>query len=202
MHPDVRFCEWAAAGLIDQLRSGNVRAGAEASDFVWEPMLSALRGAAGAGDVDLVLRLLSDDRLCMFGGLLSRANLEDERITDSLAECFAAEADEERQLGLFHQLVARRLDSRRVDLLSAWAEDHASVLIAEQRAFFAGPDVVGRLEYRMTAPEYAQKRWIYLYSAHALDDPRLIRAFVTAHTDVSDARMVKAAEVSLASLVD
>lgn len=150
----------------------------------------------------MVLTLLADERLRMFGGLLSRANLEDERITESLLDCFASEPDEERQLGLFHQLVARRLNTRRVDLLSAWAQEHASVLIAEQRAFFAGTDVIERLEHRMTASEYAQKRWIYLYSAHALEDPLLIRAFVTKHTDSSDPRMVQAAEVSLAILVN
>lgn len=200
MGADVLFCAWAARSLLAQLRAGGDTVDLEASAFVWEPMLTAIRGAAEPGDEALVRELLADDRLRMFGGLLSRAFLEDAAITDSLLACFTSEPDVERQLGLFHQVVARPLDATETETVVAWAEANADALIAEQRAFFVGDGAADRLAHRMTASEFARKRWVYLYAAHALEDPERIRGFVAAHLDGDDPLMVRAAEASLARL--
>jgi hypothetical protein len=196
---DLPFCEWAARSLLGQLRAGGVTIELEAGAFVWEPMLTAIRGAADPNDASLVVELLADERLRMFGGLLSRAFLDDPTITASLLACFTSEPDEERQLGLFHQVVARPLGDADTETVAAWAEANADALIAEQRAFFAGADAAERLAHRMSAPEFARKRWVYLYAAHALEDPVRVRAFVDAHRD-DDPLMVRAAEASLARL--
>ncbi len=194
-HEDLAFVGWAAHALLDQLRSG-ASPGLPASAFVWEPMLSAIRTAAGPDDRELVLRLLRDEELRMFGGLLSRAVLEDDEITRALVDSFTSEADPERQLGLFHQVVARANDAATVDALADWAEVNASMLIAEQRLFFDA-DAEARLRQRLADPAFERKRWVYMYAAHALDDPEQIRALLESFLADPDPQIARAAQSSL-----
>ena len=95
----------------------------------------------------------------------------------------------DRKLGIFHQLVAQELPEGRAALLAEWAAGHAAELIAEQTAFFSGPDGPDRLALRMTEPEFARKRWVYLYSAHAPVDSETVRAFILPYIDDPDPLM-------------
>ena len=88
MKPDLTFCVWASHAVIQQLREGESPRDIEASDLVWEPMLTALRTEVQATDRELVLTLLADPNRRMFGGLLSRGLLDDAAITLALVDAW------------------------------------------------------------------------------------------------------------------
>jgi len=191
------FHKWAADALVRQLRDG-VRPSIEAAAFVWEPMLSDLRSTVTPDDRDLVVRLLGDPDLVMFGGLLSRALPDDDEITGLVLAAFRGEADEERKIGLFHQAAARPIGPEERRELVDWLDEHATVFIDEQREFFGGPDGPERIHGRLTLPEFAAKRWVYMYAAHALGDSDVARALVATYVDDPDPITAAAAQRSLA----
>lgn len=202
MTPDEEFCRWAAGALIDRLRTRQAPEGIFASSFVWEPMLRCLREVVTSDDLDLILDLLAQPETRMFGGLLSRGLPDDVRLTSAVVNAFREETNAERKLGLFHQVVARPVDHNVKNELAEWAEANAKQLIEDQRKFFFGDDVRQRLDDRMRNPAFERKRWVYLYSAHALNDSESVRSLLHPYLQDPDPLMARAARVSMAYLVD
>lgn len=194
---DEEFCSWAADRLLDQLRCGAAPSGS-AGVFAWEPMLSALRSTIRPTDRELVITLLDDDGRYMFGGLLSRAFLADGDMTEAIQRRFRAEEDPERAIGLLHQLSARPLEEPdRLELVQ-WLTDHADAFVEEQRRFFGGSDGRMRLDHRLTHPDFAEKRWVYLFSALALDPSEDVRLLLDEHLEHSDPVIAQAARAAAA----
>jgi hypothetical protein len=162
------FTDWAATRLLVQIRSGRLPVELTPGDLTWGNMVDAVRSRLNADDRRLVLTLLEEEVSVMWGDMLSRA-VEGDDVTAALDSAFEALDDVDRKLGLLHHLSARRLEPGQVRRLMAWASLHASALIEEQRRMFSGPDGPARLMKRLDDPMYAQKRWVYMYSLHALD---------------------------------
>ena len=161
-------------------------------------MLTTVRGCVSPGDRDLTLKLLNAPETRMFGGLLSRALPEDSDITDALLKAFTAEqGDQERSIGMFHQLTARDLEPADRRPLLEWLSKHSEAFVSEQRHFFGGPDGSQLLRGRMTSPAYAAKRWVYMFSAQALTDRDEAHALIEKYLDDPDPLLAEAARMSL-----
>jgi len=174
--------------------------GLEASDLVWDPMLRCLREEVKSTDRQLVLDLIHQEPTRMFGGLLSRGLLDDLDITDALADAYRTERDNDRKIGLFHQLTARQTSAEQRRELASWAGANASLLIEDQRLFFSGENARVRLQERLENRAFASKRWVYMYSAHALGDPLEVRQFIQPYLEDADPLVANAARASLAAL--
>lgn len=194
------FCRWAARTLLSELRTGGAPDGLEASDLVWDPMLRCLREEVTDADRDIILGLIGRQPTRMFGALLSRGLLDDQAITDALIAAYRVERQDDRKLGLFHQLTARSTSAEVRDELASWAEANAELLISEQGAFFAGEGVRARLNNRLQDQGFATKRWVYMYSAHALGDRMTVRAFIEPFLHDADPLVARAAAASLRTL--
>jgi hypothetical protein len=194
---DEAFLRWAADRLLDQLRRGSAPAGS-AGIFAWEPMLSVLRASVAPDDRDLVAALLEDDERYMFGGLLSRAFLDDEALTALLVRRFRTEAELERAIGLLHQLAARSLEEDGRRELVTWLTANADAFVDEQRRFFGGVDGRRWMEHRLTHPDFAEKRWVYLFSALALDPTEDVDQILETHLAHPDPIVVEAARAAKA----
>lgn len=194
------FSEWVADRLLTQLRSGEVPTLTPAY-FAWDPLLLVIVESTVDADRDLADRLLSGEETVMWGALLSRRFDDDPDVTATIVEAFEREADGECKLGLLHHLTARALSDEQHEVVSGWLRENAAELVADQRAKFR--DVTGpeRLRHRLESDEaaYANKRWLYMYTAHALG-PEAAQALITGYVDDPDPRVAAAAEHSLSLL--
>jgi len=199
--PSEGFCEWAAMQLMTQIRQGNMPGVVENTDFIWEPFISKLWGQVTNADKPIVMLMLRNHDTAMWGALLTRGIPDDDELTAELVELFNRSDGRERQAGLFHQIVARTIDEPTLLRMLDWLDENLAFFVDEQRAFFSPKETaIDRVRDRMTNPFFRNKRWIYLYSAHAAEDPEVIRAYVQPFVRDKNPLMAKAAERSLALL--
>ena len=201
--PNKAFCHWAAAQLLSQFRQGNQPAYAKNTDFIWEPFLTCLREQIQQSDKDIILRLLKNENSKMWAALLTRGILDDEELTDELVKQFDLEDDQDRQLGLLYQGIklARKIDENTEIRMIDWIESNLDFFLADQKEFFSPKDkVIDKLKNRMEGSQFKNKRWQYLYSAHAAEDTNAIRAFIEPYLNDADPLVARTAKKSLALL--
>lgn len=196
--PNQRFCDWAGRQLLTSIRQGHLPACADVPDFAFDPFLATLRDLVEPSDRELILQMLNHYRSKMWGALLSRGLLEDSEITQELVRLFDTTESEEQQLGLFHHLSARPTGTDVQERLIDWLEEHLDLFIEEQKGFFQPKErVLEAVRSRMELPAYANKRFIYLFSIHAAEDPEQIRSFVCEYIDDPEPLVARSAKRSL-----
>lgn len=196
--PSEGFCDWAARQLLTSIRQGQLPACADVPDFAFDPFLAMLRDLVEPSDRELILQLLKHYRSKMWGALLSRGILGDPEITQELVKLFDTTENEEQQLGLFHHLSARPTSAEVQERLMEWLEGHLELFVEEQKRFFQPKErVLEKVRNRMELPAYANKRFIYLFSVHASEDPDQIRDFVGQYVDDPDPLVARSAKRSL-----
>ena len=192
------FCDWAAQALLAGLRTGEPPHGLTPADLNWAPMRERFRAALTPADAPIVASFLADDHTVMWGAVMSRA-ITDESITVELLAAFRRESDLERKLGLFHHLTVRRLKALDREELAAWCEQERTFVLADQKSQFGGSTGEQQLRTRLTDPDYAGKRWFYMYSAQALARP-VARGILREHLDDEDPLVAETAARSLAAM--
>lgn len=194
------FCSWAADRLLDQLRAGDLPECTPAY-FAWDPLLPLVRSAVAETDLSLARKLVANSDSLMWGAILSRGFLDDRELTAALVVAFASEMVSERKIGLLHHLSARPLSDEHYDCVFAWLRDDPSEFIEEQREKFSDSLGNEHLRERLTSDDagFVNKRWLYMYSVHALDPAEARRVLETERNN-ADARVVAAAEHSLSLL--
>jgi hypothetical protein len=137
----------------------------------------------------------------MWGAFLSRGIPGDANITEELAKVFASTNDGDERLGLFHHLAARELNSATTRALFDWMRENMELVISDQKRFFAPPETaLEKVRKRIENPLFRNKRWLYLLSAHAAQEPAEVRRFVEPYLEDPDPLVAEAAALSLSML--
>jgi len=143
----------------------------------------------------------SDPATKMWGAFLSRGIPEDDNISEELTKVFASTNDGDEKLGLFHHLAARKLNSTITLGLFDWMKENMELVISDQRRFFAPPETaLEKVRKRIEDPLFRNKRWLYLLSAHAAQEPGEVRRFVEPYLEDPDPLVAEAAALSLSML--
>lgn len=201
MSDDTAWERWIARHVLSDLRAGVVPEGLTPARFSWNPTVVELRSLVSPDDRTVAIRLLEQPDTLMWGAFLARAFPDDVGMTSTLLTAFETETDIDRSIGLFHHLTARPLSDEQYQVLRSWIRANSSDFVAEQRTAFSDREGSARLRDRLQSdrPDWTIKRWVYMYSALALD-PDEARSVLQANLTSTDSRVAEAAEHAVSLL--
>lgn len=197
--PNKAFCEWAASKLLEQIRRNDLTPSINYKDFIWFPLPDSLWEQVNPSDKTIIINLVNDPSTFHWGLLLSRGLPNDVDITDILLNIFSSTNDPERKLFLFHEIAYREANESIKNVLLDYIVNSMPLFLELEKKYFGSEEVIiERCIERVNNKKFANKRWVYLFTAHASNNANDKRDFINKFVNDKDAFISEAAARSLA----
>lgn len=196
--PNKAFCDWAASKLLEQIRRNDLTPSLNYNDFIWFPLPDSLWEQVVPSDKTIIITMVNDPNMFHWGLLLSRGLPKDTDITELLLNIFNSTNDPERKLFIFHEIAYRDTNDGIKNVLLDYLVSNMPLFLELEKKYFGSEDVIiERCNERVNNSKFANKRWVYLFTAHASNNAKDKNDFINKFVNDKDEFISKAATRSL-----